>query len=83
MRVIPQIIIGITGVAAIWLSQDERWVARRWAPVVALFGQPFWFYEMYSAEKWGILVLCCLYTVSWIRGFHTYWIKPYGTFKRR
>jgi hypothetical protein len=75
MRMISQIVIGLTGVTAIWLSQAQDEGSRRWACVVALIGQPFWFYAMWSAEQWGILVLCCFYTISWMRGFYYHWIK--------
>lgn len=63
-----QIGIAIFGVLAIWLAQEEDLLRRRWAPVFGLMGQPFWFWAAWSAEQWGILALCVLYTVSWARG---------------
>lgn len=65
---IAQIGIAIFGVTAIWLSQDHRIAWRRWAPVFGLAGQPFWFWSAWSAEQYGILALCVLYTASWARG---------------
>lgn len=72
---ISQIIIAVTGVLAIWLSQDLRYDVRKWSPVVAIIGQPFWFIAMYSAEQYIILVLCGFYTASWLKGLYNYWGK--------
>jgi len=68
-----QIIIAITGVVAIWLSQDgqERW--RRYSCIFGLVGQPFWFYSSWQAQQWGIFVLSFFYTLAWLRGLHSYW----------
>jgi len=71
--VIIQIIIGVTGVTAIWLSQNPDPRIHRWACVAGILGQPFWFIAMYQAEQWGILVLCVCYTISWMRGVRNYW----------
>lgn len=71
---IEQIAIGLFGVTAIFLSQDSRNDWRRWACVFGLIGQPFWFMAAIKTHQWGILALCCLYTVSWARGVYTNWI---------
>lgn len=71
-----QIAIALFGVTAVFLSQSNEFRARKWASVVGLIGQPFWFYATYSAEQWGIFILCFLYTFSWFRGFWNNWIKP-------
>lgn len=65
---IAQIGIAIFGVLAVWLSQESRIERRRWAPVFGLIGQPFWVWSAWSAEQYGILALCVLYTASWARG---------------
>ena len=41
-----QIAIVLTGTTAIWLSQDERAAWRKWACIIGLCGQPFWFYSI-------------------------------------
>lgn len=72
-----QIAIGLFGVAATFLSQDARDSRRRWACVLGLCSQPFWFYATWKAEQWGIFAMCFLYTWSWARGVKTYWLgKP-------
>ena len=67
-----QIIIALTGCTAIWLSQGEK--GAKYASILGLIGQPFWFYATYQAEQWGIFILCFFYTIAWYRGFHRYWI---------
>jgi len=74
-----QIAIALTGVVAIWLSQDERKSFRRYSSVFGLVGQPFWFYSAYMAEQWGIFILCFFYTYAWFKGFKTHWINKTDT----
>jgi len=69
-----QIAIALTGVIAIWLSQDERESWRKYACLFGLVGQPFWFYSTYTAEQWGIFVLCIFYTFAWLKGFRNNWL---------
>lgn len=69
-----QIAIALTGCLAIWLSQDKLESRRKYACILGLIGQPFWFYSAYSAEQWGIFALCFLYTYSWAKGFKNNWI---------
>jgi hypothetical protein len=80
--VIEQIAIAATGVTAIWLTQSSSQKHRRLACLFGLAGQPFWFWSAISAEQWGIVLLCCFYTVAWARGVWTNWIaaaaKPSG-----
>lgn len=70
---IAQIGIALFGVVAIWLSQAASESQRKYACLFGLCSQPFWFWSAYSAEQWGIFVLCVLYTVSWLRGLKQYW----------
>lgn len=72
--IVTQIGIAVCGVTAVWLSQDERPHWRRWSSVFGLMGQPFWIAETISAEQYGILALCLLYTLSWWRGFRAHWL---------
>lgn len=72
-----QLAIALTGAIAIWLSQDSRESWRRYACLLGLAGQPFWFYATYTAEQWGIFALCTLYLASWLRGVWNHWIRPW------
>lgn len=72
---IDQIAIAVTGATAVWCSQDRRERVRRWACILGTIGQPAWFYAAWTAEQWGILATCVLYTYAWLRGVWTYWIR--------
>nr|WP_313470792.1 hypothetical protein [Stenotrophomonas geniculata] len=72
---IVQAAIAFTGFTAIWLTQSKRERVRRFACLFGLAGQPFWFASAIAAEQWGIVVLCCFYTVAWARGVWNNWIK--------
>lgn len=69
-----QIAIALTGVVAIWLTQQSNEGWKRYACLFGLAGQPFWFYAAYSAEQWGILILTLFYTYSWILGIKNNWL---------
>ena len=72
---ITQILIAITGVTAIWLTQQGNDAWKKYACLFGLAGQPFWFISAYQAEQWGIFVLCLFYTYSWGLGVYNNWIK--------
>ena len=72
---IEQIAIALFGVTAVFLSQDNRPLVRKWAPILGLCSQPFWFYATFKAGQWGIFGLSFLYAFSWGRGFYYQWIK--------
>lgn len=69
-----QLMLAMTGVVAIWLTQqgNEEW--KKYACLFGMAGQPFWFYAAYTAEQWGIFGLCLFYTYSWFLGIRTHWL---------
>ncbi len=72
---IVQIAIMLFGGAAIWfVGRKEKW--SRWGYILGLLGQPFWIYESYTNEQWGIWLMTTVYTYSWIQGIINYWIFP-------
>jgi hypothetical protein len=71
---VDQIAIALTGVVAIWLSQDKRESFRKYACLFGMAGQPFWFYSAYTGEQWGIFTLCIFYTYAWAKGIKNNWI---------
>jgi hypothetical protein len=73
---IEQIAIALFSVSAVFLSQCESMKLRKWASVMGLIGQPFWFYAAWTAGQFGIFALCFLYTFAWGKGFYTHWVKP-------
>lgn len=72
---IEQIAIVITGISAVWFSQDQRSHIRKYACLFGLAGQPFWFYTAYQAGQWGVFALSFFYTFAWAKGFYLFWIK--------
>jgi hypothetical protein len=71
---IEQVIIGVTGVTAIWLTQQKREGWKKYACLFGMASQPFWFYSSYIAEQWGIFTLCAFYTYSWWLGIKNNWL---------
>lgn len=71
--------IVVTGMSAVWLSQDRQSSKRKYACLFGLLGQPFWFYTTYQAEQWGIFMLTFFYTFAWGKGFYLFWIKKDNT----
>ena len=74
---LDQIGITLSGVIAVWLTQDKRATWRRLACVFGMVAQPFWFYAAWKAEQWGIFAMCTLYTYAWARGIWIHWIYPF------
>lgn len=75
---IDQVLLGICGVTAIWLSQDHRERVRRWACIFGLAGQPFWLYATFTKELWVMFIICIFYTFSWWKGFNQWWLVKRG-----
>jgi len=70
-----QILIALTGVVAIFLSQQSNDSYKKYACLFGMAGQPFWFYSAISNEQWGIFVLCLFYSYSWGVGIKNNWMK--------
>lgn len=72
---IEQALIVLLGTAAVWCSQSPTPRSQRWAPVLGLIAQPLWLAVTYRAEQWGMFALAVVYTVAWLRGIRTHWIR--------
>lgn len=72
---IPQLGIMVFGCAACFLVGSTKHNTRRWAYLLGLCSQPFWYWSAYMAGQWGILILSTWYTFSWARGAYNHWIK--------
>lgn len=71
LDVIAEVGITVFGLAAIILVS----VKSRWGFVCGLASQPFWFVMLYTDEKWLVLGLSCVYTVSWIVGIYVWFFR--------
>lgn len=72
---IDQIIIGICGMASIWLANNPQPNWRRWACIIGLAAQPAWMYSSWTAGQFGIFALSFIYAAGWIRGIWHSWVK--------
>jgi hypothetical protein len=65
---VNQLALAAFGLSSLWMAMGNTVTARRWAPVVGLIGQPFWFAFAWQTEGWGLLALTCAYTAVYVRG---------------
>lgn len=80
---LEQLAIACFGVAAVWLSQDSRESVRRWACVIGLLAQPWWFIATWKANQAGMFFLCFLYSAAWLRGVWQHWLAPQHPYSLR
>lgn len=69
-----QLLIALFGLTSIWLAMGNNPTGRRWAPVIGLAGQPFWFAFAIDAGAWGLLALVAAYSVVYLRGIYIQWV---------
>lgn len=69
-----QVLLAVLSLAAILFTQEPRLRCQKWAPVLGLLSQPFWFYSAWVSQQWGIFALCFAYTAIWARGFWVQWV---------
>lgn len=55
---------------------NVKWA--RWSFLPGMSSQPFWFYDSYQHQQWGIFLLSVWFLISWGMGFYTHWIKGTG-----
>ena len=72
---IEQFFIVVLSGAGAWLTQDKRESWRRWACIIGITVQPFWFYATYKAQQWGMFACSIWYTYVWLRGIHNHWLN--------
>lgn len=68
-----QVVITICGFTSLYLlaSQDPK--IRMYAGIVGLIGEPFWLTTTLINGQYGIVVLCFVYGVNWIRVVYSNW----------
>lgn len=70
-----QILIFITGAISVLFVNVKNKKLNKWAPVIGISGQPFWFYDTWQNEQWGIFILAIVYTIAWAIGLYHMWVK--------
>ena len=68
--------LAILGPAAIWLSQSRTVQFQRWACIVGLVSQPFWFWSVWSSGQWGVGVVAVVCALAWLKGLWVHWLAP-------
>lgn len=74
---LTQVIIAGTGVPAILMTQSTNENIRKWACIVAIAGQPFWFIMAWITGAWGVFIMSFFYTFAWAKGVWSFWLKPF------
>lgn len=68
-----QLALAFFGLTALYMATGHNPVARKWAPVIGLCGQPFWFIFSVQASAWGLLALSLTYSAVYLRGIWLQW----------
>jgi hypothetical protein len=64
----------LSGNAILWAYSDDVRLTR-YAPIVGMLGQPFWFASAYMHGQWAIALLSVLYAVAWGAGIKRHWLS--------
>lgn len=70
-----QLALAVFGLAALAMAMGQRPALQKWAPIVGLLGQPFWFWFAMRSSAWGLLVLAVAFTATYAFGAWVQW-KP-------
>ena len=73
---IVQTAIALLGPTAIWLSQSRSVRFQRWACIVGLASQPFWFWAVWDSGQWGVAVVAVVCALAWLKGLWVHWLAP-------
>lgn len=79
MDQIVQAAIAVMVPAAIWLSQSRSLQFQRWACIVGLASQPFWFWATWESGQWGVFVVSLVCAAAWVKGLWVHWLAPQTT----
>ncbi|RYH20359.1 MAG: hypothetical protein EON54_26435 [Alcaligenaceae bacterium] len=71
-----QTAIALMGPTAIWLSQSRSLRFLRWACIVGLISQPFWFWAVMDSGQWGVAVVAIACALAWLKGLWVHWLAP-------
>lgn len=68
-----QLAIAVFGLTSMWMALGNSAPLRKWAPVLGLLGQPFWFMATVPTQQWGMVALCVAYTLVYLNGIRVQW----------
>lgn len=64
-----QLMIFVCSVTAVGLVTNGRRWGQKWGSLVGLAGQPFWFWDTWHAQQWGMFGGTILFTLLYLRAF--------------
>lgn len=70
-----QFLLAVFGLIALCFAMSDIPKLRKWAPVVGLAGQPFWFVATIPTQQWGMVALSVAYSLVYINGVRLQWWK--------
>jgi hypothetical protein len=73
-KLVEQLGLATFGVLALLFGFHEDPDVRKWEPVIALLGQPFWFYMSVRGRMWGVFFVAVLYSLAHSYGFYKLWL---------
>ena len=62
-----QLFLALFGLTSVAFAMSNGPARRRWAPMIGLYGQPFWAHFAYQSGGWGMGLLVTAYTLVYIR----------------
>jgi hypothetical protein len=62
----------LTAVCIALYCDTPKW--RKWSPVIGIIGQPFWIWDTFMSQTWGIFFVSVVYLGVWAGGIKKYWI---------
>lgn len=68
-----QLAIAVFGLTSMWMALGNSAPLRKWAPILGLVGQPFWFMATVPTQQWGMVALCVAYTLVYANGVRVQW----------
>jgi hypothetical protein len=73
---VVQFFIALFGLTAMYFAIVGTPLQRKWAPVIGLTAQPFWFAATIPTGQWGMVILSIAYACVYLRGIYIHWYLP-------
>ena len=74
INLLANVIIPVFGTLAFAMSQTSNPVLRKYAPILGLSAQPFWFYTQWTSANFGVILICFLYAGIWVFSLYHQWV---------
>lgn len=70
-----QLLIAAFGLTSIYFAMGNNLTRRKYAPIIGLCGQPFWFMAVIPTNQYGMIILCAAYTAVYTHAIWANWGK--------